>query len=99
VYRAGLSTTASGFVAFAFKPTSTSSHGHSRRKDRGRRCFSHPREQGLYLLFLTTLQGLNLQHVFFSETADFFLQSFVVSLRVIVIVTTVMGMCIMRVGG
>lgn len=35
----------------------------------------------------------------FSETANFFLQSFILSLRVVVIVTTVMGMCVMRIRG
>lgn len=61
VYGAGLSTTASRSVAFA--PASTSSHCHGRGANRGRWKFSHPCEQTIYLLFLTGLQGLDLQHV------------------------------------
>lgn len=96
---AGLPTVTSRFVAFAFEPTSTSSHGNSRRQDRRGRMFSHPREQGLNLLFLTTLQGLNLHHVFFPQTTNFFLQGFILRLRVVVIVAAVMGMCVLRVRG
>lgn len=59
--------------------------------------FAHLHEEGLYLLFLTRLQGLDLHHVFFSETANFFLQSFILGLRVVVIVTAVMGVCVMRI--
>lgn len=59
--------------------------------------FSHPCEQTIYLLFLTGLQGLDLQHVFFSETADFFLQGLILCLRVVIVVTTVMSVCVMRI--
>lgn len=61
VYGAGLSTTASRSVAFT--PTPTSRHRHSGGDDRRRRRFSHPRKQRLYLLFLTSLQGLDLHHM------------------------------------